>query len=135
VGTVVAVKMVDASTSTNVGNRAITLHDGAGNLLLAADSAQGGPILGLTDTSPFTVDGGTHNLVGCDENSCGKLLHYTTVFIGGPAPMELSGGQSQTVIVNNESFQLLNVGNDVYATTTWCTLQNLMPYVILRNQP
>jgi hypothetical protein len=125
-----SVEILDASTAANPGDRAVILRDGSGNLLLAADSAQLGPVLAASDTAPFTVTG-TQNLVGCDPDQCGKRLHFTTVFDGGPTPVELPGGQSQNVIVAGRTYQLLNVADDAYGQPETGCLQTLMPYAIL----
>jgi hypothetical protein len=130
VGQIVVVRILDGSSSTNVGNRAITLRDQNNNLLLAADAAQLGAILAAPDTAPFAV-GKTQNLVACDEVNCGKVLHFTTVFDGGSVPVELQGGQAQTTLAGGRSYQMLNIADDVYSSGSSCALQNLMPYAIL----
>jgi hypothetical protein len=124
------VLIVDASTAMNMGDTAITLRDGAGNLILVADSALGGAVLSAAQTAPFSV-AASQDLVGCDEDGCGKLLHFNSIFTGGPNPIELTGGQSLQVIVAQREYQLLNVADDAYATTTACMVQKLMPYAIL----
>jgi hypothetical protein len=133
VGQIIVVRILDGSTSTNIGNRAITLRDQNNNLLLAADAAQLGAILSATDTAPFTVSK-TQNLVACDAQDCGKVLHFTTLFDGGSVPVELQGGQAQTSLAGGSSYQLLNIADDVYSSGSSCALQSLMPYAIL-SQP
>ena len=126
----VALEIVDGSTAMNVGNRAISLRDLSGNLLLAAEVAQEGPLFSATDTAPFAVTP-TQNLVGCDQDGCGKLLHFTTVFDGGSVPAELAGGQTQRTIAANRAYLFVNVANNAYATTTTCAVQKMSPYAIL----
>jgi hypothetical protein len=130
VGQIVVVRILDGSSASNVENRAITLRDQNNNLLLAADSAQLGALLAATDTAPFTVSK-TQNLVACDEQNCGKVLHFTTLFDGGSVPVELAGGEAQRTLAGGRSYQLVNIADDVYSSGSTCALQSLMPYAVL----
>src|SRR4051812_18641294 len=75
------VKVVDASTSKLQNNRAISVRDASGKLLLAADPGLPAPILGAADTLPFTFSA-TSEIAGCDLQPCGKRLHFRTAFAG-----------------------------------------------------
>lgn len=129
VGEAVQVKVIDASTSDNAENRAVTIRDGAGRLLLAADTAQLGPVLSAADLAPFAV-ADTGEIAGCEHNNCGKRLFYATLFSGADPSVELNPGKSATVVSDGGSYQLLNVSNSGYRST-WCRLKSLMPYAIL----
>src|SRR5205085_1802724 len=107
-GQVVAVKVIDGSCPKKHGKVALPLRDVSCNLPLAADPAQLGPVLTDADLAPFAV-AGTTAVVACDQDSCGKLLHYTTVFDGGVGAAELTGGQVQVVVIGTRAYQVLNV--------------------------
>ncbi|HVE81951.1 MAG TPA: hypothetical protein VND93_03855, partial [Myxococcales bacterium] len=113
-GETVSVKVIDASTSKIQNNRAITVRDAAGKLLLAADPAIPAAILGAADTAPFTV-AATGEIVGCDLQPCGKRLHFRTAFGGAAtdsgAVLELDPGSSSVVAADGLTYKLLNVVN------------------------
>ena len=126
-----SVKVVDASTSRIPYNRAISVRDSAGRLLLAVDPAIPGAILGAADTAPFSVSG-TGQIVGCDLQPCGKRLHFRTAFGGATtdagAVLELDPGGSSTVVAGGLTYKLLNLVNNRPASI--CSATPQMTYLV-----
>jgi hypothetical protein len=132
VGEQLAVRLVDASTTSIPENRAITLRDSAGNLLLAADPGLQGALLSNEDTRPFTVASLT-STVGCEDTSCGKRSFLKTEFRAGTAVLALEPGESEEVVAANATWYVLNLSNSAYRSTS-CTLKSLMPYVLVNRR-
>jgi hypothetical protein len=111
----VSVKVVDASTGQLRNNRALTIRDAAGKLIIAMDPGLPAPILGASDTSPFTV-AGSSDIVGCDQQTCGKRLHFRTGFGGAAADagtaLLLDPGATSTVVAGGLTYKLLNVADN-----------------------
>jgi len=127
-----SVKVVDASTSRIPINRALSVRDPAGKLLVAVDPAIPAAILGVADTSPFTV-AATGEVVGCDLQPCGKRLHFRTAFGGGAtadggATLALDPGGASTVVASGLTYRLLNVVNNRPAPL--CTSTSQMAYLV-----
>jgi hypothetical protein len=128
VGEQLAVRVVDASTASLPENRALTLRDAAGNLLLAADPGLLGAVLSAEDTKPFTV-ASLPSTVGCEDTSCGKRSFLQTEFRAGAAVLALDPGESEEVVAASATWYVLNLSNSAYRSTS-CSLKNLMPYVL-----
>ncbi len=131
-GQALSVKLIDGSTGSNYGQRAIVLRDGTGALLLAAETAQLARLLADADTAPFTVTSNTL-AVGCQHDECGKRLYFTTTFAGGQAPFELEPGESAQTTAAGGSYRFVNLTSYAYPST-WCRLKTMAPYAILREQ-
>ena len=123
------VKVVDASTRQIQNNRAITLRDGTGRLLLAADPGVPAAILAPADTAPFSV-AETGEIVGCDLQPCGKRLHFRSAF-GGAAldggVLELDPGSSSVQVASGLTYKLLNLAH--HRPGQFCTAQPQMAYL------
>jgi hypothetical protein len=130
VGESLAVRVVDASTRTNPDNRAITLRDEQGGLLLVADPAQLGAVLGATETSPLTV-ASLPGTVGCEDTPCGRRLFARTEFRAGAEVLPLEPGETGTLASGGVAWRAVNVSNGAYASTS-CTLRELRPYAVVR---
>jgi hypothetical protein len=132
VGEQLAVRLVDASTSALPENRALTLRDSAGNLLLAADPGLQGALLSSEETRPFTVASLT-STVGCEDTSCGKRSFLKTEFRAGTAVLALEPGEAQEVVAASATWYVLNLSNSAYRSTS-CSLKGLMPYVLVNRR-
>ena len=127
-GEQVSVRVRDLTRSAGGAQRGVVIRDGVGALLLAADAAEGAPVLGPADTAPFTVnvDG---EVVGCTPTDCGRELQQSTRFSdvdGGTLPP----GVSPRLEVGGRGYKLLNVANARYAQGT-CRLGRFAPYAVL----
>jgi hypothetical protein len=130
-GTEVAVTLIDASSTENRGQRALTLHQPDGGLLLAADAAQGARLLTSAETAPFGVASGEAAL-GCTMDDCGKRLFYATrITPTGKDAVELAPGKAATASVNGVAYQLLAVGNQAWAVSR-CSPKSFAPYALYR---
>lgn len=132
VGEQLAVRVVDASTSSNPENRALTLRDSAGTLLLAADPGLLGAVLSAEDTQPFTV-ASLPRTVGCEDTQCGKRSFLRTEFKAGPAVLALEPGESQELVAASATWSVINLTNSGYRSSS-CPLKSLMPYVVLNQR-
>ena len=126
----IEVKVIDALAADN---RALTVRTAAGVLLLAADSAQGAPLLAAGDLLPFAV-ASAEELVGCDFDSCGKKLFHATTFSAGAHSVELAPGKSATQTLAAGTYRFLAAGNYGYSTTS-CAISTLRPYAIYLDRP
>jgi hypothetical protein len=121
-----SVKVVDASTTQLRNNRALTIRDAAGKLILAMDPGLPAPILGTADTSPFSV-AASPDIAGCDLQSCGKRLHFRTAFGGAAADagaaLLLDPGAGSTVVAGGLTYKLLNVADNRPASLCSATPQ------------
>lgn len=110
-----SVKVVDASTTQVRNNRALTIRDSTGKLILAMDPGLPAPILGGADTSPFSI-AASSDIAGCDLQTCGKRLHFRTAFGGAAADagaaLLLDPGASSTVVTAGLTYKLLNVADN-----------------------
>jgi hypothetical protein len=132
VGEPLTVRVVDASTSPLPENRALTLRDGSGALLLAADPAQLGAVLATEDTTPFTVVS-LPGAVGCADTSCGKRAFQRTEFQAGTLAVALKPGESKEMVAASATWLVLNLSNSFYRSTS-CQLKSQLPYVILNRR-
>lgn len=132
VGEPLAVRVVDASTSSLPENRALTLRDGRGALLLAADPAQLGAVLATEDTNPFTVVS-LPGSVGCEDTSCGKRAFQRTEFRAGTLAVALKPGESKEMVAASATWLALNLSNSLYRSTS-CQLKSQLPYVIMNRR-
>jgi len=132
VGESLAVRVVDASTSSIPENRAITIRDATGALLLAADPAQLGALLTAEDTHPFTVVS-LQGTVGCEDTSCGKRAFQRTEFRAGTSAVALKPGESKEMVAASATWLVLNLSNSAYRSTS-CTLKSQLPYVVLNRR-
>jgi hypothetical protein len=123
------------------GNRGVVIRDGNGQLVQLADMAGNAPVLGPSDTAPFTVTPST-NPLGCSSVEVGcKALFAGTSFTTpeGASPLVVPG-QLLNVTTSGANFGVLNVTNTAYQLTSSdqhaCdTLTALAPYVILNSRP
>jgi hypothetical protein len=127
-----SLRVVDASTSSNPENRAVTIRDGTGALLLAADPAQLGALLAAGDTSPFTVVP-LPEAIGCEDTPCGKRAFQRTEFRAGTLAVALKPGESKELVAASATWLALNLSNSAYRTTS-CTLKSQLPYVLLNRR-
>jgi hypothetical protein len=132
VGETLAVRVVDASTSSIPENRALTLRDASGALLLAADPAQLGAVLATEDTSPFTVVS-LPGAVGCEDTTCGKRAFQRTEFRAGSLAVALKPGESKEMVAASATWWVLNLSNSAYRSTS-CQLKSQLPYVVLNRR-
>jgi hypothetical protein len=132
VGESLAVRVVDASTSSIPENRAVTIRDATGALLLAADPAQLGAILPSEDTQPFTVVS-LQGSVGCEDTSCGKRAFQRTEFRAGTSAVALKPGESKEMVAASATWLVLNLSNSTYRSTS-CTLKSQLPYVVVNRR-
>lgn len=132
VGEQLALRLVDASSSSTPENRALTLRDAAGNLLLAADPGLQGALLSAEDTRPFTV-ASLPATVGCEDTACGKRSFLRTEFRAGTAVLALDPGESEQVVAASATWYVLNLSNSAYRSTS-CSLKSLMPYVLVNRR-
>jgi hypothetical protein len=132
VGEALAVRVVDASTSSLPENRAVTIRDATGALLLAADPAQLGALLTTEDTKPFSVVS-LPGSVGCEDTSCGKRAFQRTEFQAGTSAVALKPGESKEVVAASATWLVLNLSNSTYRSTS-CTLKSQLPYVVLNRR-
>ncbi|MEN9798933.1 MAG: hypothetical protein RL653_2629 [Pseudomonadota bacterium] len=127
-GETVAVWVRDLTPTAGGSQRGIVIRDAEGRLLLAADAAEGKPVLTADRTAPFAVqvDG---DVVGCTPTDCGRELQQETRFAavdgGTVAP-----GVGPRVEVDGRGYRLLNVANARYERAT-CRLQRFAPYAVL----
>jgi hypothetical protein len=133
VGEQLSVRVVDASTSSLPENRALTLRDARDNLLLAADPALLGAVLGPDDIRPFTAVATLAATVGCEDTSCGKRSFRRTEFRVGTAVLALKPGESEEVVATGATWFVLNLSNSGYRSTS-CSLKSLMPYVLVNRR-
>ncbi|MDY7230878.1 hypothetical protein [Hyalangium rubrum] len=132
VGEQLAVRVVDASTSSLPENRALTLRASTGMLLLAADPGQLGAVLAAEDTQPFTVVS-LPRTVGCEDTQCGKRSFLRTEFRAGAAVVALDPGESEEVVAASATWSLISLSNSAYRSTS-CSLKSLMPYVVFNQR-
>lgn len=132
-GQAVVVKVIDASAVDNPENRAITIRDDRGVLLLAADVGQGGMLLGAADLAPFTA-AFESTIVGCRVGDCGKEL-FTPLRMTGPSgSISLQPGNSAAHPTPDGTYRLLNVGSSSWAGTP-CRFKLLRPFLLYREKP
>jgi hypothetical protein len=134
VGSRVAV-MVVTGADPDLPNRALVIRDATtGALLLAADTARGGALLGAADLTPFSLGSGAVP-VGCRQDGCGKLLFYTRVLDGGTpgSSAEVPPGGLATVVVPQGTYSLLSVTDGAYAAATTCAVADERPWVLWRS--
>lgn len=98
-----------------------------GEVLLAADMAQGGRLLGAADLAPFSVSDGDV-AVGCTLTGCGRLLYFPLVFSAGASALELAPGAQGTLTVGRARWAFLNVSSGAYEGTTSCPVADLRPF-------
>ncbi len=133
VGEPIAVTVVDASSDQNPDHRAVVVRDGAGTLLLAADTAQGGRILTDAQIAPFSLSRTGEGPVGCRHTACGKRLDHKTRFAHGEQAVSLSPGEAADWVAGGQTWKLLNVANGRYAESV-CALGDLMPWVVVNQR-
>lgn len=132
VGESLTVRVVDASTSSLPENRAVTIRDASGALLMAADPAQLGALLAAEDTTPFTV-ASLPGSVGCDDSTCGKRSYQRTEFRAGTSEVALKPGESKEVVAASATWLVLNLSNSSYRSTS-CTLKSQLPYAVVNRR-
>lgn len=129
----VSVHIVDLSTNENPENRALTLRDDDGTLLLAVDAAQQGVILKGLELAPFAISR-EGRIEGCEHTECGKNLFHKTRFAVINEAVEIEPGKSVNLVADGVAWTVTNVGNQVYAAETFCTFSDLQPYVIVNQR-
>lgn len=135
---VISIRIVDNSPSSYIPLRAVVIRDSTGQLLLAADMAQGGPLLSAKDIAPFAVSD-AHDIEGCDTTPCGRRVFDGTDFsFQGGLPYTLSPGESVTADTDAGTFVLLNVSNSRFPTPSPACqpkdVRALMPYAIVNQR-
>ncbi|MDC0708344.1 hypothetical protein POL68_07660 [Stigmatella sp. ncwal1] len=126
------VLVVDASTDLLPENRALTLHDTAGNLLLAADPGQLGAVLGTGETAPFAVTT-LPAPVGCEDTPCGKRVFFRSEVRWGTSVWSLDPGQGKDIAGAKATWYALNLANSEYRSDA-CPLKSVMPYVLVQRR-
>ncbi|MBL9039825.1 MAG: hypothetical protein JNG84_15010, partial [Archangium sp.] len=121
VGANVAVSVIDASTSSNPGNRAVLVRDAAtSQLLFAADVGQLGRVLADGDIAPFTLTDG-ETPTGCRLDVCGKARFVgLQVKVGTASPTEVETGEVVSLNTPSGTYRFVNAWNGAYANTS-CT--------------
>lgn len=132
VGESLTVRVVDASTAALPENRAVTIRDASGALLVAADPAQLGALLAADDTNPFTV-ASLPGSVGCDDTTCGKRGYQRTAFRAGTSEVALKPGENKEVVAASATWRVVNLSNSAYRSTS-CTLKSQLPYAIVNRR-
>lgn len=128
VGERLSVRVVDASNASNPTNRALVLRDADGGLLLAADPAQGGVVLGADETGPIAV-AALAPTEGCDETPCGKRVYFRTEFRAGSTVAALAPGEAEDFVAGGASWRVLNLSNAEQRGAS-CPAGRRMPYVL-----
>lgn len=133
VGSLVSVRLIDASTRDNPENRAVVVKEAdAGTLLVAADVGQGGSLLSADDTAPFSVSFDSA-IIGCRFTGCGRQLFSATRFVGPTQTVVLEPGKSADQVTTLGTYRTLNVSNSTYAKAV-CSLSTQRPWVIWRDR-
>lgn len=123
---VIATLLDDGDTSTP--SRAFLMKDAVtGEILLAADMAQGGRLLQRTDLAPFVVDDGLV-AIGCTQTACGRLVFFPLRFTTGGTSIELAPGAQDQLSIGNARWNFLNISSGAYERTT-CPVKDLRPFV------
>ncbi len=115
-------------------SRAFVLRDlASGEILFAADMAQGSRLLLTSDLSPFSVTDGTV-AAGCTQDACGRFIQFPVVFANGAASVSALPGEQKALDVGTKRWTLLNVGNGFYdANTSTCPVTDLRPYAFWKS--
>jgi hypothetical protein len=128
----VTVHVADASTDERPGNRALTLRDTAGDLLLAADPGQLGAVLAPDETSPFAV-ATVPEAVGCEDTPCGRRVFHATGFRLGTSVTVLRPGEGGELSNPKATWKALNLANSESLSGA-CPLKSVMPYVLVQQR-
>ncbi len=132
-GANVFVRVIDASTDTNLNNRALTIRDAAtSQMLFAADVAQLERVLGSSDSAPFVI---TDLAVptGCRIDGCGKALFVAMRVVTSSDAVDIETGDIATVKVGTANYRFVNAFNASYKKTT-CDYDVLRPYAVWLTQ-
>lgn len=125
----VTVTLIDASTSTNVSNRALLIRDAAtGQLIFAADVAQLGRIVTAAELAPFELSD-SEAPTGCRVDACGKALFSSVKVSARNASVDVATGDVATLQVGTSAYRFINAFNVKYAKTT-CDFAELRPYAL-----
>lgn len=127
-GVKVEVTLVDGSSAKNPENRAVVIRDESGALLLAADTAQNGPLLDASHTAPLTVST-TGVPLACDVIGCGKVVHAALRVTGTTAPLSIVPGRTTQAVVSGALYRVLSVGNGTFQGTG-CAYTQVSPYAL-----
>lgn len=114
--------LVAIRTTDGQSIRAVTLRDAATNeLLFAADTAIGAPVLRDADLAPFTVTRDPA-AVGCRfDATCGKLVFSKQKLSNGTASVVVEPGRLASVAVAPmTSYRFWNVTDGQYGATSRC---------------
>lgn len=129
--TPVAVLLVD--DGSKLRNRAVVVRDGRDDeVLLAADEALGGRILGPAELAPFTVDDSGPPL-GCQLGACGRFLYVAQRLARGAAGVEVRPGATADLTVGAQRWQFTNVQSGSVESDT-CPVTVQKPWVLWRAQ-
>ncbi|SEN09039.1 hypothetical protein SAMN05444354_13063 [Stigmatella aurantiaca] len=128
----VTVHVVDASSDELPENRALTLRDTAGTLLLAADPGQLGAVLSADETAPFAV-APLPAPVGCEDTPCGKRIFHRTGFRLGTGVWELRPGETVELSDPKATWHALNLANSEFLSGA-CPLKSVMSYVLVQRR-
>jgi hypothetical protein len=136
-GAPVSVKSVQPSMTENPDNAALIIRavDDGGTLLVAADSAQNGPLLSGDDVQPFTV-AFNQDTVGCRSTDCGKLLFSTTTFtLSGGQQVNLEPGGQANLVSSAGTYRAVNVDAQRNGMDAMCDPADIRPYLIWQDKP
>jgi hypothetical protein len=128
----VTVHVVDAASDALPENRALTLRDAAGTLLLAADPGPLGAVLNAEETAPFAV-APLPTPVGCEDTPCGKRVFFRTGVRLGTAERELRPGEAGELSDTKATWRALNLAHSEFLSDS-CPLKRVMPYVLVQQR-
>lgn len=132
-GTAVSVTFVDNGRTGAEANRALVIRDGSsGQLLFAADTAQGGATLGAADLAPFAVSSGEVP-IGCRTTTCGRHLYFTRRVAVGVEGVDVEPGERGRLVLSSGTWTLLSLSNGVFSSTE-CPVADLRPWVLWRSE-
>lgn len=134
VGAKVSVVYLDNGEEQEGLNRAVMFRDAAtGQLLFAADMAQGGSLLTAADLAPLVVASGSE-AVGCRVvGACGKHVYFTRRLSLGAVSTEVEPGQRGTLESSGGRWTILSVSNGAFPTRTDdCPVADMRPWVVWR---
>lgn len=132
-GTTVSVTYVDNGRPEAEANRALVIRGSpSGQLLFAADTAQGGATLVDADLAPFSVSSGEVP-IGCRTTTCGRHLYFTRRVAVGAEGVDVEPGERGSLVLSTGTWTLLSLSNGTFASTE-CRVADMRPWVLWRSE-
>lgn len=129
VGASVSVTYFDNGQKGALANRAIVLRDAASKqLLLAADMAQGAPMLTDAELAPFSVSSGAVPL-GCRTSTCGRYLYATRRLASGSDVIDVEPGDRGSLVLSDGTWTILSINDGAFAHGA-CDVSDMRPWVL-----